>query len=129
MEVVQYLEAYDAISDILVTIGYNDKSQPTKEAIINALTSVKNVTDEFEDKDRIKIEVQKLLYAINGIRQLPEGSIVYEIKTIIIDSICNIRHEIVKYFFEEYYDKDIDDALEYEEILRKMVSNYYCLEE
>lgn len=129
MEVMQYLEAYDAISDILVTIGYNDKSQPTKEAIINALTSVKNVTDEFEDKDRIKIEVQKLLYAINGIRQLPEGSIVYEIKTIIIDSICNIRHEIVKYFFEEYYDKDIDDALEYEEILRNMVSNYYCLEE
>lgn len=128
MEAIKYLEAYDAILDILGTIGYNNKSQPDKASIINALTSVKDITDEFLEKDRITVEAKKFLYTINGVTMMPEGAVSNEVKTIIIDSICVIQHEIVKCFFEEYYNKNIDDILDYENILRQMVNNYYGLE-
>jgi len=124
MNISQYLETYDTIISILDTVKYGCRTLTTKNRLLKALNDMVEVTGDFMEVNTIRFHIDAMLFSVEPVEELPEGTVTDEVKNCITDGIRAVHRAIASAFYSEYYELEIGEYAEQcPGLLRKLVAD------
>jgi len=124
MDIDKYVETYDTIISILDTVKYGSRSLTTKDQLLRAINELIDVTADFTDIRTIRFYLDSLLFSVKPVEELPDGTVADEVKDCVTKGIRAVHRSIAVAFYNEYYEKDIDEYAEAcPELLRNVVAD------
>ena len=124
MDIVRYLETYDTVISILDTVKYGCRALTTKHQLLKAINDMVEITTDFTEIRTIRFHIDAMMFSINPVSELPEGTVTDEVKNCITDGIRAVHRSIAVAFYSEYYELDVGEYSEQcQGLLRKLVAD------